>query len=64
MSLPIRRAGLISRTQLVAARPTLLELASWLEARDVTPLEWARDFPDQGWVNSAAVAVVEEALRR
>ncbi|MEX2272754.1 MAG: NAD(+)/NADH kinase [Vicinamibacterales bacterium] len=35
---PIRRAGLVSRRQLAAARPTLLELASWLEARDVTPV--------------------------
>jgi NAD+ kinase len=35
---PIRRAGLVSRRQLAAARPTLIELASWLEARDVTPV--------------------------
>ena len=34
----IRRAGLLSRRQLAAARPTLIELASWLEARDVTPV--------------------------
>ena len=34
----IKRAGLVSRRQLVAARPTLVELASWLEARDVTPV--------------------------
>ena len=34
----IRRAGLVSRRQLAAARPTLVELASWLEARDVTPV--------------------------
>jgi NAD+ kinase len=35
---PIRRAGLVSRRQLAAARPTLIELASWLEARDVVPV--------------------------
>jgi len=35
---PIRRAGLLARRQLVAARTTLVELASWLEARDVTPV--------------------------
>lgn len=35
---PIRRAGLVARRHLAAARPTLIELASWLEARDVTPV--------------------------
>lgn len=34
----IRKAGLVARPQLTAARPTLIELASWLEARDVTPV--------------------------
>jgi NAD+ kinase len=34
----VKRAGLVSRRQLAAARPTLVELASWLEARDVTPV--------------------------
>ena len=34
----IRRAGLVARHQLAAARPTLIELATWLEARDVTPV--------------------------
>lgn len=34
----IRRAGLVARPQLAAARPTLIELASWLEARDITPV--------------------------
>lgn len=32
------RAGLVARHQLVAARPTLIELVSWLEARGVTPV--------------------------
>ena len=34
----IRRAGLVARPNLAAARPTLIELASWLDARDVTPV--------------------------
>ena len=34
----IARAGLVSRRELTAARQTLVELASWLEARDVTPV--------------------------
>ena len=34
----IKRAGLVSRRELAAARQTLVELASWLEARDVTPV--------------------------
>lgn len=34
----IRRAGLVSRRELAAARQTLVELASWLEARGVTPV--------------------------
>ncbi len=31
------------------------ESPRWHEARDVTPLEWARGFPEQGWVNHEAV---------
>ena len=34
----IRKAGLVARPNLAAARPTLIELASWLEARDITPV--------------------------
>jgi NAD+ kinase len=34
----ITRAGLVARRHLAAARPTLIELASWLEARDVAPV--------------------------
>lgn len=34
----IRRAGLFARPQLTAARTTLVELASWLEERDVVPV--------------------------
>ena len=38
MSLSVRRAGLVARPNLAAARPTILELVSWLDARDVTPI--------------------------
>lgn len=31
----------------------------WHEARDVTPAEWARTFPEQGWVNGAALRLLE-----
>lgn len=31
------------------------EQPRWHEARDVTPAEWARTFPDRGWVNQAAL---------
>lgn len=34
----IKRAGLVARHQLAAARPTLIELVSWLDARGVTPV--------------------------
>jgi len=34
----IRRAGLVARPQLAAARPTLIELASWLDTRGITPV--------------------------
>jgi len=31
----------------------------WHEARSVTPAEWARTFPDQSWVNDAALALLD-----
>ncbi|HTH48122.1 MAG TPA: ankyrin repeat domain-containing protein [Candidatus Limnocylindria bacterium] len=31
----------------------------WHEAHDVTPAEWGRTFPDQGWVNAEALRVME-----
>jgi hypothetical protein len=31
----------------------------WHEARDVTPAEWGRGFPDQGWVNKEALPLLE-----
>jgi len=33
----------------------------WHEARDVTAAEWARGFPERGWVNTAAVRLLGEA---
>jgi ankyrin repeat protein len=35
------------------------ENPSWHEARNVTAAEWARTFPDQGWVNTEALRVLE-----
>jgi hypothetical protein len=34
------------------------ETPAWHEARNVTPAEWARTFPDQGWVNSEALELL------
>ena len=31
----------------------------WHEARDVTPAEWARSFPEQGWVNTDALPLLD-----
>lgn len=36
------------------------ENPGWHEARDVTPAEWARDFPETHWVNREAVRLLEE----
>lgn len=35
----------------------------WHEARGVTAAEWARGFPEQGWVNAAALALLDQAPR-
>ncbi len=37
------------------------EKPGWHEARNVTPAEWARTFPDQGWVNQEALRLVESS---
>jgi hypothetical protein len=34
------------------------ETPRWHEARDVTPIEWARTFPEQGWVNAEALKLL------
>jgi hypothetical protein len=31
----------------------------WHEARNVTAAEWARGFPEQGWVNTRALEMLE-----
>jgi hypothetical protein len=36
-----------------------VEEPRWHEARDATAVEWARGFPDQGWVNSKALRLLE-----
>ncbi|HET7608216.1 MAG TPA: ankyrin repeat domain-containing protein [Gammaproteobacteria bacterium] len=36
-----------------------VEEPRWHEARDVTALQWARGFPDQGWVNGKALRMLE-----
>ena len=38
-----------------------IEEPRWHEARDVTPAEWGRSFPDQSWVNGAALRVLDGA---
>jgi hypothetical protein len=30
----------------------------WHEARDVTAAEWARGFPERGWVNTAVLQLL------
>jgi hypothetical protein len=35
------------------------ETPRWHEARDVTAADWARTFPEQGWVNQPALALLE-----
>jgi hypothetical protein len=36
-----------------------IESPRWHEAREVTPLEWAKGFPHRDWVNAASVAMLE-----
>ena len=38
------------------------EQPQWHIARNVTPLEWAADFPEKGWVNQEAVTLIKTAL--
>jgi hypothetical protein len=35
-----------------------IEEPRWHEAGDVTAAEWARGFPDQGWVNGKALRLL------
>jgi hypothetical protein len=60
---------LLERGASITARASLRKFLDWCEtprwhvARDVTPAEWARTFPDPGWVNDEALASVETAAR-
>lgn len=38
------------------------ETPCWHEARDVTPAEWGRTFPEKGWVNAEALRLVDSAV--
>jgi hypothetical protein len=57
-------SALLERGAEVGARANLRKFLDWCEqprwheARNVTPAEWARTFPEQGWVNRAALALV------
>jgi hypothetical protein len=37
------------------------ETPGWHEARDVTAPAWARGFPDQSWVNSETLRLLENS---
>lgn len=56
---------LLERGASVTARASLrkfldwCETPRWHEARNVTPAEWARTFPDEGWVNMEALRLLE-----
>jgi hypothetical protein len=68
-----RRQGEMARRLLesgasVTAQASLRKFLDWCDtprwhvARDVTPAEWARTFPDQGWVNDEALSAIEKAV--
>jgi ankyrin repeat protein len=50
----------------IHVRTTLRKYLDWREqpewhiARNVTPLEWAADFPEKSWVNQEAVSLIEK----
>lgn len=50
-----------SRTALASLRKFLdwCETPRWHEAREVTPADWGRSFPEKGWVNAGAMRVAE-----
>jgi hypothetical protein len=54
-------AALLQRGATKEARATLRKFLDWCEqprwheAMNVTPAEWARTFPERGWVNHAAL---------
>ena len=38
------------------------ETPGWHIARNVTPLEWATDFPEQGWVSKEVISMIDPLL--
>lgn len=56
--------ALLDRGASPTVRASLRKFLDWREepawhlARDVTPAEWARGFPDQGWVNKQALRLL------
>jgi len=36
-----------------------IEVPGWYIAKNVTPLGWASDFPEKGWVNREGVSMIE-----
>jgi hypothetical protein len=56
--------ALLERGARADVRASLRKFLDWCEeprwhvARDVTAAEWGRGFPDQGWVNTAALRVL------
>jgi hypothetical protein len=34
------------------------ETPGWHEARDVTPAEWGRDFPEKNWVDTETMRLL------
>jgi hypothetical protein len=57
-------AELLKRGAMREARANLRKFLDWCErprwheARNVTPAEWARTFPERGWVNRAALEML------
>ena len=57
--------ALLKRGALTDIRANLRKFLDWRDepgwhvAREVTPLEWARSFPDRSWVNVPALQVLE-----
>jgi hypothetical protein len=59
--------ALLARGASPAARASLRKFLDWCDAprwhvaRDVTPLAWARGFPEPNWVNESALRLLEPA---
>lgn len=57
---------LLERGASISVRASLRKFLDWCETprlhevREATPADWARTFPDKGWVNDEALALVEQ----